>query len=835
MANSRKVASAYVDLQLQIAQFKAALGEADGSMRKFSAEMREQNEKSRESVRLLSEELRLGIPRGLQGIISKLPGVSTAMNLAFDSVVVFALIRTVMEVTEKVTEFAKKSEEAAQKTAKANAEFQSSLVKSNAELVVANDKISDNIAKLSHKPENLLKDAIDEAALASINLSDKLDISIGKMRELLDAQSAGWFAQLIGTTPNDSIKSGLEDYQRAQHDIDTASGSELQNPKAYGGVQKIEAMRRENHLAGTQGYYNNIGKEIADRESYQHLRDTDGLNTDEARQFELKYGAGDQSSIIPSLRPHQSRVGLVAIGQQGEVTSNALSVQEKLLQANKVQDPKVKAYFENMKKNLEDQLRRTEEDGKQWDEAFKATGDSGMKSQEDDRLKKAKQEEEDLKKAAEIYHAAEVHGYEEQISFAEKFSAIQRRVAEAHGTLTPHAVAIEEATAHLAAYNAQMDHYRTVLGFIVSQGRAGLLSPEMVGAQSKTVNVAMRGTTDDYHIQKIQDAQAVWSTSFEGGMDSAFEDLIKHSQDFNAQFKDLLTTTVNDINGAILKLMTDRNDPHPFRAAGKAIFGSVAKTGLQDAEGNILKLLGMGGKKAQHVIVDNMPKGGAGGSSGAASAAGSGLLSYLNNSNWAGKLLGGRLFGSGGIFDQNGGNDPGSGESRDQPSESGIPGLVNSIGQMAVKIGTSAAGNAAAGNNASQSVNNLAYGGPQPETTSPTIDGQFDDAGSFDPTPRASGGIMSPGDWYLTGEEGPELMQVGSTSKINNARDTSAMLSGGGGNVTHHHWDIDARGANDPAAINAAVQRGIMQAAPHIVAASNAAQGDHGRRSSHAR
>ena len=119
MASSKKVASAYVDLQLSIAQFKAATGEASGLMKSFAAQTREEMQKSRESVRLLSEELGLGIPRGLQGIISKLPGVTTAMNLAFDSVVVFALISTVVEVTKKVTEFAKKSEEAAKKHAEA--------------------------------------------------------------------------------------------------------------------------------------------------------------------------------------------------------------------------------------------------------------------------------------------------------------------------------------------------------------------------------------------------------------------------------------------------------------------------------------------------------------------------------------------------------------------------------------------------------------------------------------------------------------------------------------------------------------------------------------------
>jgi len=84
---------------------------------------------------------------------------------------------------------------------------------------------------------------------------------------------------------------------------------------------------------------------------------------------------------------------------------------------------------------------------------------------------------------------------------------------------------------------------------------------------------------------------------------------------------------------------------------------------------------------------------------------------------------------------------------------------------------------------------------------------------------------MRPGDWYLTGEQGPELLQVGNTSRINNARDTASMFGSGG--VTHNHsWNIDARGANDPAAINAAVERGIQRAVPHIINATAQTQKD---------
>jgi SNF family Na+-dependent transporter len=154
MPNNAKVAQIYVELQANIAKFKAAMGEATSATKQFAAQTRADMKQSQDSVRLLSEEMGLGIPRSLQRVISTLPGVSTAMNLAFDGVVVFALIATVVKVTEKVVEFAKKSSDAARKNAEAWQSIQGSMQVTNDELQVTNDKIENAIAKLENKPQN---------------------------------------------------------------------------------------------------------------------------------------------------------------------------------------------------------------------------------------------------------------------------------------------------------------------------------------------------------------------------------------------------------------------------------------------------------------------------------------------------------------------------------------------------------------------------------------------------------------------------------------------------------------------------------------------------------
>ena len=92
--------------------------------------------------------------------------------------------------------------------------------------------------------------------------------------------------------------------------------------------------------------------------------------------------------------------------------------------------------------------------------------------------------------------------------------------------------------------------------------------------------------------------------------------------------------------------------------------------------------------------------------------------------------------------------------------------------------------------------------------------------------PHAGGGPVSPGSAYMVGERGPEMFLSGvGGSVIPNNR------LGGDPSIGDTHYNIDARGANDPAAIEAAVNRGIRAAAPGIAAGGAAAVYERRRRS----
>ena len=82
---------------------------------------------------------------------------------------------------------------------------------------------------------------------------------------------------------------------------------------------------------------------------------------------------------------------------------------------------------------------------------------------------------------------------------------------------------------------------------------------------------------------------------------------------------------------------------------------------------------------------------------------------------------------------------------------------------------------------------------------------------------RARGGSVAGNTPYMVGERGPELFVPSGNGTIipnQNVRD------GGGGGGSSFNITVDARGSNDPAAVRAQVQQGILEAAPAIIAAA---------------
>jgi hypothetical protein len=94
-----------INLRMNLAQFSKDVQDGNNAAangaKQLGRSMGEGTHQARESLRLISEELGVHIPRGLQSFITEIPGVGVALNAAFSSVAVLALIELVVKALRR--------------------------------------------------------------------------------------------------------------------------------------------------------------------------------------------------------------------------------------------------------------------------------------------------------------------------------------------------------------------------------------------------------------------------------------------------------------------------------------------------------------------------------------------------------------------------------------------------------------------------------------------------------------------------------------------------------------------------------------------------------------
>ena len=882
------VANASASLTLNTTEFSKPLGTARAEMKQFSATMREESAKSRESVKLLSEELGLGIPRGLQKIISTLPGVSTAMNAAFDAVVVLALINTVVEVTEKVAEFIKMSDKAGSVFAASMGKMTLATQEENDKLALSIERMKAHLSEIEKKPAtNGAALALAEARVQADELSKSVSADLEQMSKLFEAKGMGKLESFIdGQSGVDDAKKLVQSHIDAIGAVNTDTQNKLAalKPEDVEGRKKVE---EEAEIARKKALKDAIDDVTA---SYNKLHAQSVASQN--NQIAFNGDKSRQVNFSPNADPHAHDRAMTILGTSGHEfqemlnrnnlmdSSNAVTAQTTTAEAQAKGVELAKAADEKYLKDKQDALKKLEavnamsldQEKAYWDAIEKIAPSAGSKKlvglQIDDvqiqinrkyQSDYLRQLDKDIesKRTADNKHIEETtppgpnesfeameKGNTESVEIAKK---AQRDIYEStvadlqtKEKLAELLVKIQEANHELSKSQAvqqlQAIHAQTDAATLDAFGKA-----QNAGAQfDLKQGVELQGQIAQ---RSVSDAQAVAQETFSNKMTSDLTKWAEQATDLGNIMSNLFTTSIDQVNDAIIKILTEKNSgQHPFRQAGHAIFTDVSKQGLQSAEGSLMKLFGKGGKDIQKVQVVNWPHGSGpvGSGSGGADGSGTGILGALNRSNLAGKLFGGKLFGPGGIFarGQPGIAGPGAGGpvnqggaplSMDNVSDF-APGAPGWVGQMTKYAGIALGAGLSSIEKGAQAPGDSGDDGDSAPGSGSTMQG-IPITGSFQGVEaHASGGLLSANTWSLVGENGPELLPpVGQTTRVYDARDTAAML-GGGGNTTNHHWNVDARGSTDPAAVHAAVMRGIKQAAPQLISSAHASSKDHAAR-----
>jgi hypothetical protein len=768
------VAGLMISIDANTVKLRTEMDRAKASTRDASRQMVSDMQETRAGIKQIGEEIGVNLNRHLVSFLAKIPGADIFAK-AFPIAAVAGIGMAFVESGKKAYEFLEKTRAVAGEMGEAMRKMRAETDMSNDELDLTNKKIEEQIAKLERRPVNGLATALAEARVEADKLAKSLDTSAEKLGALLKEKSISAFGGLL--TNQASTKGGeamVGRHLQAIGAVDEAEAEELRNAKPGSDTDAIRNKFQVQRLAAI---------DAAIKESRDNWNKLDAWNKERMKP--------DFRKIVP---------GRVPLPQMDttDVTAQMTLYGGAAQQFGRMRDTSALMYTQ-----ATDNERLHRDEGAhgaskmaQWRQDLEAQKAQHTMTLDEEAVFWQKRAGSVMKGSAD-YNAALLEANRDRAESQRQYlaafisGAMRDSEAQAQQHLASQRTADELGAAWVAseerdreaAREMQQHAERAFQGAVAQQKSAEKMAEERVKLEEAAGRLT-HGQAAQQMLQIHQETFAAWSSSARG---------------LSAQFPDLATPGAAEALGNYgTQTMQDQ----------AAIDASTALGGLRD-----------GANKLAEAFTD-LP-----------SILPRELTSALNSVNDELVRLMTTQYRRG---DWKAATKPiftDAAKSAMQFGEGSIMSMIPGLkGLPHGKLGTrgnpmytrSADGGGAAGASLTGALGGAAGAG---DAGSGGVGGFLGILGGVAKFAgfMAEGGVMQPGGFYLTGERGPELVSVGSSSRISNARDTSKMMGGGD---THHHWNIDARGATDPAMVRRQVQDGIMAAAPHIAAGAIRANND---------
>jgi len=220
-----------INLRLSLAQFKQDTKEgtqaASRGVKDMANEMKQGTGEAKATLALLGEEIGVSIPRHIRGLIASVPGVGAALNAAFTSVAVIALIEVIVKIVEKLDEFKKRAQEVSEAMRKTEETGSASLRKIEEETLSLE-------AQIDTLRGNHLGALLKQLKLVDQQNFDQLSTEIKKLGTDFDDQltkmKVGFTGWLLGQGDDDKLKiiaDGFDGLQRRIVEL-AAAGDRVQ-------------------------------------------------------------------------------------------------------------------------------------------------------------------------------------------------------------------------------------------------------------------------------------------------------------------------------------------------------------------------------------------------------------------------------------------------------------------------------------------------------------------------------------------------------------------------------------------------------------------------------
>jgi hypothetical protein len=731
--------------------------------------------------------------RSIENFITTIPGVGNALQALFPLLGAAGLAGLAFTAGEKLFEMGSKATHAGEQTALAFADIHDKAQVTIDDLVVTNDKLQDQIDKISGHPNNGLATALDEARKMADKLLDSLQADRKELEALLKEHEVGTFGALLsgvsGTGQQDTEI--LKDQASLTDAVRKANAEYNQALASTSNPSQIKAATDKRNAAVAAAFQSQI--DTYARESKRLTDEQKQSEADAAAVIENSGGEVSTNSINNSAKIAniQGRLQQLQDALATERLNESIGSREATLGGLKGSKEGTDKAAEERMRAFESELAQMKINGSvsakaEYDfwaqriSAFKAGSAQYLEVQRKEaelavagarsahelleKMKKEMGEQSsgsgseavarsiaDFNKKITEADAQQDKARDARSDAANELAAIEQRnkasleelqISEASGrTITKQAAAMQMAAVHTAEFGAEIERLNAKAAQIA--GASYLTDAEKEKALGK---IQIQGSTLDEQrsAQIMRDNNAInpGGGSALVGAEDALNSFTNSANDAARVMESIVTSTLGDVNKTLLNDITGTRKRGEWTATGHSIATSIAGGFLKKGEASALGAFGFGSANApkgtsgdpMHVIVANLP-----------------IMSSPSMAGMSPQALGQALY----------------------PPASTNP--------------TSAAGSLVAG------------------------------LLKFIPG-FADGGAVSAGTLAMVGERGPELAYFGSGGHVTPNHKLPTNMGSSDGGIHFHAGAIDARGSTDPAQTMALVQRGIMQAAPQIAA-----------------
>jgi hypothetical protein len=771
--------------------------------------------------------------RAAERFLSMIPGVGKALQAIFPLFGAAAVAGVFMKMGEEVAKAIHTMQQIPAVAHEGFLAITDGAQKSADGLRVSNDKLEEQIAVLEHKPVNNLALALDEARVAADNLAGSLGKDYEQFKKVIEESQKGILNTMLGggvnkTLGNDMLDrlANIRELAREQRAAMSSGDLAKQQSAALGHGDTAKAAELGAQIKASQAKADDLGRK---------LRAAEDASMAFANSMTAPIGPTNQrSGIRGPYAPVQQGVTFDALKQFGELVQDREDEQDqqkegvtgqgqlKKDEENKRAQAAMKAAQEALvqqwHKDLDEQKAEHDmtlaDDARFWlqrvetnvrgaktlvgalaaaqgmDEANKVIGQmrgENMRSQKEfDKTSTGAYAPDSMDLSKGDTGAEKNQGRETAEWLKTLNEGISQRRADANAiaeqslqmeVLTGRMSKLGEAQA-LAALHAQafadaQDRIDDALANAQKLPGGPDKKRTIEGLQDQSAHVGAQAQMQAVQDQYATSQQQIWPAA-----KTALDQMVQSFTDLAANLKDVIPKAMNSLNDDLVKGMLGHAKARDFGQTFSQAGQGLMKTGLQGAEGKIMGAFGLGKRDGSSQLAALWVQvaastAGLSTSSPSVSAGVDSLAKLIPGGSFIQPFLGGQQAqggGGGGIL----GN------------------LLHSFLPSLLKGGGGGVGGSAGAG--------------------------LGDIGIF-----GGGGDFLANHPMIVGDMGPELINPGFSGHV-----TPNNQLGGGGDT---HINVDARGSNDPAAIEAAVRR----SAPHIIAAGMQASHAAKARSPHGR